>query len=453
MKNNKKIVLGILIWVLFDIPAFSGIEYDAGMNAYKNGQYAFAKTLFSKAVQVNAKDVNAKYMLAQIFVKEKQYTQAKNLYEEIIKTAPSSNAANLSQEGIKLIDNYLSRTNNENTNAEVKEVKKLPSPSSEPDYLANAYKNGKLYLRNRGITRIYISSADSAYKDMVYDAFDEWQDALGSALIFKYFGNPDDASIIVSFKPVEEEISGDKFGVTSSKFDGTTITESNIVIYTVNKNGKKLSDKVIYHALLHEIGHAIGILGHSTDPNDIMSTGTTVFLEHLSSRDKNTAFEMYDKYNKKPDAASVHKAKIEELQYLSKKISDDPSVFTELGDEYFYTGNFNEALEQYQKAEKIVQNKELYLKIAGTYQVTNDKDNEIVYLKKALDTDKSDITVLNSLINCYYSQKRFNDIYILIDKFVKENPDKANDPKILSYKKQFSAARVKHLEKIKKYLK
>lgn len=454
MKNiNKKIILSCCVISLFGLPAFSGIEYDAGMNAYKNGQYDFAKTLFEKAVKVNSKDVNAKYMLAQILVKQKQYSQAKNIYDEIIKIAPTSKAADLSRNGINLIDDYLKRSNTDNSQPEVSVKNNLPAPLSEPDYVKNAYKNGKLYLRKQGVTRIYIDPSAEEYKDLIYSAFDEWQEPLGSAVIFRYSGNPDDASVIISCQATKNEISDDKFGITTSKFNGDYITESKIVIYSVNKYGKSLPKNMIYHALLHEIGHAVGILGHSIDPNDIMSTGTDVYLPHLSQRDKNTASELYSRNKKNYDAETIQEAKVKEFKYIGKKIPNDAANFIDLGDEYMSSGKYNDAIEQYNMAERLVESEDLYYRFVNVYRKQGDKDNEIVYLKKILDINKSNINVLGDLIANYYSQRRFYDIYYAIDKFVKDNPDKANDPKILEYKKRFPASKVKQLESFKKYLK
>lgn len=446
VKNNKYI-LSLLFLSLCSMPAFSSVEYDAGMNAYNKGQYDFAKTLFQKAIKANSKDVNAKYMYAQILVKERQYEQAKNEYNDIIRISPDSQAAKLSQQGIKLIDDYNKKQNPEKT--EVAEKTKLPPPSKEPDYLKNAYRNGKFYTRPKGTTRIYITK--SPYKSLAVKAFSEWQSAMGSAVMFTYSGNPQDASVILSFEERIDLPGAEKGGVTSSKFDGDNIVSSNIVIRTVDEKGNKVPDNVIYHVLLHEIGHAIGIMGHSTDPNDIMSTGTSVYLPHLSQRDKNTARALYNTYKKKPDSEAVQKAKVDELENIEKRIPKDPASFIDLGDEYFSAGNFDKALEQYKKAELLVQNKDLYYRIIKVYRELNDKDNEMVYLKKILDKDKSDMSALNNIVYNYAQQRRYQEIYDIVNKFVEDNPDKAKDPKIQEYQKRFSAQRIKQYENIQKF--
>ena len=83
----------MILFSAISVPAFAGVEYDAGMNAYKKEQYDFAQTLFEKAIQADSEDVNARYMYAQVLVKQKKYAQAKEQYSKIIAGYLESRAA------------------------------------------------------------------------------------------------------------------------------------------------------------------------------------------------------------------------------------------------------------------------------------------------------------------------------------------------------------------------
>ena len=460
--KTSKILILLYLFSFAVLPSFAGIEYDTGMKAYNNGQYAFAKTLFENALKKDSRDVNSRYMYAQLLMKEKKYALARRQYTAIISVSPSSQAAELSRKGIKLIDDYLNKENEveensknkvaseqENDKTNVKNSE-LPMPSAEPDYLKNAYKGGKLYKRPRGTTRIYIQP-NSSYKSLAVKAFNEWEIAIGSAVMFTYIANSKDASINLSFQDTINSPGAEKGGITEPTFEDDYITKSNIIIRTTNDKGEKLPEKVIYHILLHEIGHAIGIMGHSTDPNDVMYTGTSVFLSHLSQRDKNTARALYNTYNKKPDAEAVKKAKIEELENIEKRISNDPSSYIDLGDEYMTSKEYDKATEQYKKAEQLIQNKELYYRIVKAYDLLKDVDNEVVYLKKILQIDKTDKNAFNMTFYIYMKERRYRDAKNLLETFVQNNPDRAKDADIVKYKKKLTDFNIKRMEKLDKF--
>lgn len=454
MINAKsKFLISLFLFCAVVLPVFAGVEYDAGMNAYKNGQYDLAQTSFEKAIEVNSEDVNARYMYALVLVKQKKYAQAKEQYNKVISISPESKAAELSKQGIKLIDEHQKETAKANTpkTSDKPEANKLPPPLKEADYLKNAYSGGVLYTRPRGTTRIFIQSSNAQYKNLAVRAFSEWQQAMGSFVMFTYCANPDDAAIVLSFQNKINLPGAEKGGITQPTFDGTNIVKSKIIISTTNSKGEKLPENVIYHVLLHEIGHSIGIMGHSPDPNDIMYTGTSVFLPHLSARDKNTARALYISYNKKPDAQSVQKAKEEEFKNIEKRIPNDPSSYISLGDEYMTEKIYNKAIAQYKKAELLVQNKDLYYRLVKAYDMLHDTDNKLVYLKKILAVDKTDETALKSIVNYYIQQGRYREAKILVETFVKNNPDKAKDVNIVKYQKILKENHIKEMERRDRY--
>lgn len=59
-------------------------------------------------------------------------------------------------------------------------------------------------------------------------------------------------------------------------------------------DGRVAQPSEIYETVLHEMGHALGLLGHSDDPGDIMFPGISrVPGKGLSARDRNTLRELY----------------------------------------------------------------------------------------------------------------------------------------------------------------
>lgn len=114
-EKSIKFILFVVFLTISANPIFAASDYDAGLKAYNQGHYSIAKALFQKAIQKNSKDVNARYMLSQIYVKEKNYLAAKNQYQYIIKAAPDSQAAEYSKQGLNLLTSKTAQSSSQSS--------------------------------------------------------------------------------------------------------------------------------------------------------------------------------------------------------------------------------------------------------------------------------------------------------------------------------------------------
>lgn len=446
LKNKIQILL--LTSILAATPVFAAsVEYTAGMNAYNKGNYPFAKVLFQKAVKLDGSDVNSRYMLCQILVKEKQYEQAKKEYQKIISIAPKSKAAEYAKAGISNIDKYMGTDKNKDSSKEKTLTVKAPFryvPYSEvPDYLKNAYRNGLSYKRERGMMRVYIEP-DSVYEPLMKQAYSEWQSAISNYVIFSYAGSEDNATDVIKFSKTAAALGQEEAGYCQYKTEGTKITGSSILIKTTNHDGTPFPKALIYHTMLHEIGHSLGIMGHSPYQGDAMAQGAKYIVPHLTERDKHTAELLYQSYGPKPNEDEVRAAKMAELEDITKRVPNDPSGFIDLGDESFAAGNYVKALECYNQAERIKPSSAIYYRQTKVYKAINDIDNLIVTYKKILMVEPSNKSALGAVLSIYAQQGRVLEGRGILDEFVGKNPDKKNDTDITKYRNIFSDRNIKN---------
>lgn len=459
MKSSfEKYILSFIVLSALANPVFAGVDYNAGMNAYNKGDYKFAKTLFLNALKKDYYDSNSRYMYCQILIKEKNYNEAKRQYNIILSNSPSSQAGAYAKIGLKQIEAYEAKQAEEKNKQQqqAQQAAKVTKPASadfaiskEPDYVKNAYRGGKKYLRPLGVTRVYIPY-ESHFRSMMINAYSEWQTAIGSRVIFSYAGNEQDATDVVIFAKGNANGGIHQGGHCAYKIDGDRLTGNKITINVYDKDGNVLPDKYIYHVMLHEIGHSIGIMGHSTNPNDIMAQGATKPIEHLSQRDKNTARILYQSYAKQPTKEAVQEAKTQELTDIAQRIPNDPSSLIDLGDESMSAGKTLEAINYYKKAEDIQCTVSICFRLVKAYQQLGDDDNVATYYKKILAKDKKNMVALNNLLAMYQKQMRYIEGKKVLDAFLAANPDMANNKDIKVYREIFSETNVKNMELRKK---
>lgn len=158
---------------------------------------------------------------------------------------------------------------------------------------ANAYSDTYLKeispkLWSTTTLRVWIQ--DSArYSGIPENALSEWQRASNGCLKFRIVKSPKAANFRIYYV---NSLQGRAVGLTSFGYMGNYISNVNVYLLT-NYNGKAPTRNQMYAVTLHEIGHALGINGHSSNRNDIMYPDTSVIGIHASGRDYRTIQAMY----------------------------------------------------------------------------------------------------------------------------------------------------------------
>jgi predicted Zn-dependent protease/Tfp pilus assembly protein PilF len=265
-----------------------------------------------------------------------QHEQARELLMQAVQLDPSNEVAwgnlmhetamlGLLQETVQVGQQYLqlhphgsqyTRVTGMLTNAQAElaregKIAQTLGPSTDADYLSMTSENGVLKHWPFQPTPISVYIEDgsgvkgysSTFTATMIDSFKEWSNATNNRLVFQPVSSPEQAQIVCSWVDAQEKFPSDfkygECGFSSPRFhqDGSIIG-SHIWILTMNKTLKRpYSNSAVRGVCLHEIGHTLGLIGHSDKAGDIMyfmGDNEPVTEPHLSYRDINTINRLYE---------------------------------------------------------------------------------------------------------------------------------------------------------------
>ncbi len=166
-------------------------------------------------------------------------------------------------------------------------------------YVAESLKNGKIMRWTFMPLKVFIApmkfyskqGEEYKYRQLVLRALDEWQKATKGRVAFKVVNNLLDSNVNVEWKRVERKALGHCY----FNYDASNRLYSAEVAIGLTEglvHADYMDEGEVYHTILHEIGHAIG-LGHSHNPADIMYTPHQKGINSVSKGDVLTVNWLY----------------------------------------------------------------------------------------------------------------------------------------------------------------
>lgn len=264
-------------------------------------------------------------------------------------------------------------------------------------------------------------STPDYYRAEIEKAFTQW--TLSTDFLKFDFVEQGDADIIVKFNPLPEDVCKDgicKYVVayTNPKIKGKVLKSMTITMYDKDANGNYFSDKELYNTILHEIGHALGIMGHSYSSDDLMYMSTQADsmytryrhdFQYISKQDLNTINLLYkmipdmsnvpmSKFNKDGliyapivlgNERDIGRRKLREAEHYIKSAPDIPGGYIDLAIVYADMEKYPQAIEALRKALELAKSDDDRYLIYYNIAVVHLNSNRLEEAQKYLDLAKS----------------------------------------------------------------
>ena len=361
------ILCGYYLWLR--TPISSDFYLSKGITEYNAKHYNAAVSILEHSLGANPNNSKAEYYYAKSLAKmPPTYSVQKKLYKIATESKyPASKEVAL---------------------VKVAEIKKDLLKDLNGNYIYNAMQ-GKEILRwdiKSFPLKVYfenLNEVPSYYKENIFKAMEQWEKSTGFVK-FEQTADKNNAKIYVIFRDINTDCSNEKDCRYTIAYTEPVIKSGNIlkqVNFTFHKTNPKnvnYSSKEVYNTALHELGHALGLMGHSDNPNDVMYSNndraTDAYSQYrsdsqyLSMRDLKTLALLY---NLAPTICDTKETKKENYYYPPLVLGSQDEVLLK---------KVNELEKYIKKYPKFAAG---YINISSVYADLGEKEKGLEYLKKA----------------------------------------------------------------------
>lgn len=300
MSNHVKSLLLLLAIFLLGLPSRAFADaFQQGVVAYKGHYYDHAAQYFQTELKQSPGNSEAVFYLGMAYTHLNQYDNARQAFDLLLQMVPPQHEL-----AVKARNNINFLTRQQialsSNSAKAAQIMKVSlAGGSQDNYLTYVIPGGKVihFARTRMPLKVYISDGLSVpgwhtgMKQSVTYAMATWQSATQDQVRFAQTYTEANADIIVKWR---KNFTDGILGVSPLETIGNTIIRSDLnlaVDYPDSTTPLSMDD--LKTVAVHEMGHAIGIRGHSPYPDDLMFFSKNPEVSTLSARDRHTVSMLY----------------------------------------------------------------------------------------------------------------------------------------------------------------
>jgi tetratricopeptide (TPR) repeat protein len=400
-----------------------------GICLYQLNRYWGALSQLEKVIALDKDNAQALLYLGHCYSKTKKISDAVRSYENYLELNTTDAEA----------DKYRTLVGVLKTQAQSLEQSQAAKQSTASgDYMKEATSAG-LYRwpESRMPITVFIEPGEAVngyrpeFDDCLRHAFQEWTTTTKSKVRFDVVNDRDGAEMIVTWTDdmhaPELRAEAGKANVTQDS-DGIRSADLKLLTVSPFKEGP-LGSEALYRVCLHEIGHALGIIGHSPYPDDIMYPLLSD-QSGITPRDAKTFFAVYAAAEESLAVANGEAKTSDESEFSRLSPVNQAALLLKIGTKAVFAGKYAESITSLEKALQLDPTNKLAksnLSVAANnlaLQVEN-KDERLKLLHKAMywnpDSDSGRINLNNLLKAMDINPDDANARIKLADKLESEN--------------------------------
>jgi len=258
------------------------------------GHYDTAISFFQKSIEVGGMHGSQCVNIAAVYQKLGDNKKALSWLKLACSVDPKEASDEYIQGTIRRLENPLSNPTGSPTSSDY--VSSLLGVRRWPKSMMPI----KVYVRPNP----QLQEMQKIFSEVVTSSLDQWCKASGSAISYRIVDRVELANLICDYtdrpdlvRP-DHDLGSEGAADTQVRLKDNTLEWADITCLVCDEPGAPPRDRAMLNKLcLHEIGHALGMRGHSPSNRDTMFFNSSVptVSDKLTQRDKNTIRKIYQK--------------------------------------------------------------------------------------------------------------------------------------------------------------